>query len=665
MPDTSEIPVAPSHHVRPESATKLVGPGVHIPALDGLRGVAVVAVVAYHLWPDIVPGGWLGVSLFFTLSGFLVVGLIDDDLSAGSVDLGHFYRRRIRRLLPAGLVAIGVVVLATALFEHDSAQRVAVDGFWAVLNSANWHQMAGSDGYGAIFDQTVRPLAHMWSLAIEEQFYLTIPLLIAWWKKPVAVAIGGGAVALIGQVIWWGSPDSYFASPVRFAEIVAGAGLALAVRRRPQVISAARLWPLAAVAGLWAVMTASESSAIVFHGLPALISVAWVVLTAACLRAGLFSRAMSNGVLRWLGLRSYAIYLFHWPLIALTDFNPITIIVLTLFLAEASHRLIEDPVRRERRVSRPVLTLVGGGLLLAAASGIAGITLDGSLGLANSAEAVALPAWATTTTEAAPAAVVSTAQTVAPASAPRSTEATTTTTTTTTTLPAVPAVPIVAVMGDSTAAQIAAGLRSYGDATHDIAVIDGSVSGCSPLIDALTNWRSYKLTYGYLGEFDFDKPCRGGLDTLSAVPDLVMIVDHGSAMADHQRVDGTWASILDPDLMADLQLVYEASIAEARSVGAVVVFTTAPQILDPKGHGLFGNMTDPTRLAAYNSLVAALADEHPGVVVFDLGLILDRSGVDGSYPRSDGLHVDLDATEALAAHEIAPNIDDWLRHPDA
>jgi len=640
-----------------------VGPGVHVPALDGLRGVAVVAVVVYHLWPDAVPGGWLGVSLFFTLSGFLVVGLLDDDLAGGPIDLAHFYRRRVRRLLPAGLVTIGVVVLATVITEHDSAQRVAVDGFWAVLNSANWHQMVGSDGYGAIFDQTVRPLAHMWSLAIEEQFYLTIPLLIAWTKKPVAVVAAGGVVALAGQVIWWGSPDSYFASPVRVAEIVAGAALALAVRRRPDLVQVAVLWPLAAGLGGWAVMSAGESSAFVFHGLPALISVAWIVLTAACLRPGVFAGVMSNGTLRWLGLRSYAIYLFHWPLIALTDLNPLLIIALTLFLAEASHRLIEDPVRRDRRVARPVLTFVGVGLVLAAATGVAGIVIDGPLGLADSAVAVALPAWATTTTAApTPAAVTSTS---APSVDAVISSATSTSTTTSTTTPApVPNAPIVAIMGDSTGAQIAAGLRSYGDATHDVAVIDGSVSGCSPLIDPLTAWRVYKLTYGYLGEFDFDQPCRGGLDTLTVAPDLVMIIDNGSVLADHQRPDGTWVSILDPDMLADLTIVYEARISEARDVGAVMVLTTAPQILDPKGHGLFGEMTDPARLAAYNELVKRLADQEDGVALFDMGSILDASGSDGPYPRSDGLHVDLDATEAFGADEIAPHIDDWLRFPD-
>jgi len=636
---------------------RLVGPGVHIPALDGLRGFAVVAVVVYHLWPNTVPGGWLGVSLFFTLSGFLVVGLLDDALVDGPLDLLHFYRRRVRRLLPAGLLTVGVVVAATAALEPDSAQRVAVDGFWAVLNSANWHQMAGSDGYGAIFDQTVRPLAHMWSLAIEEQFYLTIPLLIAWTRRPVAIVVGGAVVAGFGQFIWWGSPDSYFASPVRVAEIVAGAALALAVRRRPGVVAVARLWPVAAAVSIWAVMTAGESSSFVFHGLPALMAVVWVVLVVACLRPGGYSTVMSMGVWRWLGLRSYAIYLFHWPLIALTDLNPVVIIVLTVVLSEVSYRLVEDPIRRRRMVTRPLVTLVGVGLMLAVVTGVLGLTLDGPLGLADSAQAASLPAWATTTTSE-PVAVVTSSLAIA---APPTTTAVPITTTT---LRPIPDVPVVAVIGDSTAAQIAAGLRAWGDDTREIAVIDGSVEGCSALIDPLTQWRAYKITYGYLGEFDFDEPCRVGIDDLPAVPDVVLLIDHGSVLADHLRPDGTWASVLDPDLMADLRLVYEERISEARSVGAVLVLTTAPQILDPSGSGLFGDMADPARLAAYNDFVADLAATEPDVALFDLGAVLDESATTGTYPRSDGLHVDLDAAEPLAADVVAPLIDGWLRSPD-
>ncbi len=658
MLDTSIDSVEPSPDGPADEDSRLVGPGIHIPALDGLRGFAVVAVVIYHLWPDTMTGGWLGVSLFFSLSGFLVVGLLDDELSDGSVDLLRFYRRRVRRLLPAGLITIGVVVAAVLVVEHDSARRVALDGFWAVLNSANWREMASSDGYGAIFDQSVKPLAHMWSLAIEEQFYLTIPLLIAWTRRPVAVVAGGALIAALGQIVWWDSADSYFASPVRAAEIVAGAALALAVRRRPGVVKAARLWPIAAAVSVYAVFTVGESSSIVFRGLPAAISVAWVVLIVACLRDDRYSRLMSNGLWRWLGLRSYAIYLFHWPLIVLTDLHPVVILALTLGLAEISYRLVEDPIRRQRRISRPLASLGAAALVLALVAGGLGLVLDRPLGLADSAQAASLPAWiATSDSDAAAPSTTSATSATGPVSASA---------VVVTTVPesTIPEVPTVAVIGDSTATQIAAGLRTYGDTSQTMAVIDGSVEGCSALIDPLTEWRTYKVTYGYLGEFSFESPCRIGVHQLVAVPDLVLMIDHGSVLADHQRPDGTWASVLDPDLMESLRQVYDARIDEARSLGAVLVLTTAPQILDPERHGLFGSMADPVRLAVYNSFVTELAAAESDVALFDLGRVLDESGSDGTYPRSDGLHVDLDASEPLAIEVIAPLVEGWLLQPD-
>ncbi len=301
---------------------RLVGPGVHVPALDGLRGLAVVAVVLYHLWPSAVPGGWLGVGLFFTLSGFLVVGILDDENTEGRVDLAVFYRRRVRRLLPAALATLVAVVGWVVLTDEAARDAIAADGLWAVLNLANWNQMRDAGGYAAIFEQSTEPLGHMWSLAIEEQFYLLAPLAIAWTRRPVAVVGVGFAITVIGHAVWWGTSDAYFATPVRIGEIVAGAALALAIRRRPAVVRVAWLWPLAAVYGIAAVLMLEESADVVVRGFPALIAIGWVVLVAACLRPDTaYTKLLSNDVLRWVGLRSYAIYLIHWQLIELTDWS--------------------------------------------------------------------------------------------------------------------------------------------------------------------------------------------------------------------------------------------------------------------------------------------------------------------------------------------------------
>lgn len=634
-----------------ERPRPLIGPGVHIPALDGLRGLAVLAVVAYHLWPETVPGGWLGVGLFFTLSGFLVIGLVTDDLHHGGVDLPHFYRRRIRRLLPAALVTVVAVVVWVVLTDEAMRASVARDGLWAVLNLANWNQMTDAGGYAAIFEQTSRPLGHMWSLAIEEQFYLTAPLVIAWTRRPAAVVGAGLALAVIAHVAWWGTSDAYLATPVRIAEILVGGALALAVRRRPAVVAIGRLWPLAAAIGVTAVVFVEESDPVVTRGLPALISLGWVVLVAACLGGDRSYRSvLSRGWLRWLGLRSYAIYLVHWPLIELTDWSAPIVIAVTLGLAELSFRVVEDPIRRARRLRRPLL-LVGIAAVVAAVLAAATVVVDDEPLLVEAGFGDELPVWF----DDGPAEPPSPVEPPAPAGreapqvsgvvekAPRAVDAL---------APAPTRPPVVMVLGDSTATQIAAGLRAHADVARDLAVVDRTTSGCSALIDPLADWRLYRVSYGYLGEFSFDEPCRVPIGGDAVVPDLVVMVDHGSVMADHLRPDGTWASVLDGDLRDDLARIYRARFDEARDLGARVVLTTAPRIVDDTG--LTGSMSDEDRLAAYNALVRELSDSDDAVTLFDLGAVMDEAGIEGRYARPDGLHLSLDGAIAMSEDLIAP-----------
>jgi peptidoglycan/LPS O-acetylase OafA/YrhL len=618
---------------------RLVGPGVHVPALDGLRGLAVVAVVLYHLWPSAVPGGWLGVGLFFTLSGFLVVGILDDENTEGRVDLAVFYRRRLRRLLPAALATLVAVVGWVVLTDEAARDAIAADGLWAVLNLANWNQMRDAGGYAAIFEQSTEPLGHMWSLAIEEQFYLLAPLAIAWTRRPVAVVGVGFAITVIGHAVWWGTSDAYFATPVRIGEIVAGAALALAIRRRPAVVRVAWLWPLAAVYGIAAVLMLEESADVVVRGFPALIAIGWVVLVAACLRPDTaYAKLLSNDVLRWIGLRSYAIYLIHWPLIELTDWSGPTVIAVTLLGAEVSYRALEDPIRRGRRLPRPVITLVGAAAALGVLFGISATQWEDPTVLADGAAAADLPDWLDAVD------AVDEPTTTRPATSEPEIR-----------LPAgdFSGVPIVTVIGDSTATQMAAGLRIHTDTTRTLAVVDRTTSGCSPLIDEIAPWRTYRVSYGYLGEFAFDEPCRTGIDPDdTVVPDLILVVDHGSVMADHLRDDGTWASVIDDDLLEDLRRIYLNRIDEARAVGAVLVFTTAPTMVDSTG--LLGSMAQTERLRIYNGLLRDLAAEEDGVEVLELGAVFGETGANSLYPRSDGLHVDLDGAERLAADVLEP-----------
>ena len=382
-----------------------------LPGLDGLRGLAVAWVLAFHLWPDVVRGGWLGVGLFFTLSGYLIAGLLDTEVtSTGRLRLGRFIARRARRLLPAALVTIAGTLALTALVDDQPLRIIGMDALTAALNVFNWHASLDEAGYAGIFDTAPEPLAHFWSLAIEEQFYLVFPAAVALIRRPGRVVAAMAAIGLVGVWLWWGSTDAYVATPVRALEIAAGAGLALAQARCGAVRRMFRpptdlprlsrfVWAvlLAAGAALTVVTVArlGPDDGLVFRGGPQLMAWCWVVLVIAAVRDGWPARFMSWAPLRWLGLRSYAIYLFHWPVIELTDWHPVVAIAVTLGLAEASFHGLEMPVRRGTgRWAIPVLAAAAAAVV--AVSAVAAAVSSPTRGIAERAEgADELPAWLT------------------------------------------------------------------------------------------------------------------------------------------------------------------------------------------------------------------------------------------------------------------------------
>ena len=380
-----------------------------LPGLDGLRGLAVAWVLAFHLWPDLVRGGWLGVGLFFTLSGYLIAGLLDKEVTAtGHLRLGRFMARRVRRLLPAALVTIAATLALTALLDDQPLRTIGIDSLTAALNVFNWHASLDETGYAGIFEAAPEPLAHFWSLAIEEQFYLVFPAAVALIRRPGRVVAAMAAIGLAGVWLWWGSTDAYVATPVRALEIAAGAGLAVAqarygaVRRlfqppadlpRSSRIAWAVLLAVAAALTVVSVLRLGPDDGFVFRGGPQLMALCWVVLVIAAVRDGWPARLMSWAPLRWLGLRSYAIYLFHWPVIELTDWHPVVVIVVTLGLAEASFHLLEMPVRRGTgRLAIPLLAAAAAVVVTVAAVAAAASTPE--RGIAERAEgADELPAW--------------------------------------------------------------------------------------------------------------------------------------------------------------------------------------------------------------------------------------------------------------------------------
>ena len=229
----------------------------HEPALDGMRAVAVVVVLLFHADVPWMRGGYIGVSVFFTLSGFLITRLLlAEHARTGRIALGPFYARRLRRLLPASLACILGVVAAAWLgwFTPTGSLRREVAG--AVLQVANWENLSGSDSYADLLHRLggpASPLAHYWSLAIEEQFYwLWPPVLLALFigrPSPGALARRIGAVTLGSAVlaVWiavrFGPDAAYWSTPARAGEILVGAALAASLRVHPVRPGAAALGP--------------------------------------------------------------------------------------------------------------------------------------------------------------------------------------------------------------------------------------------------------------------------------------------------------------------------------------------------------------------------------------------------------------------------------------
>ena len=686
-----------------------------VPGLDGLRGVAVAWVVAFHLWPETVRGGWLGVGLFFTLSGYLIIGLIDTEVSAtGRLRLGRFMARRVRRLMPAALVTISASVALTAALTDDALRSVGLDALTAALNVFNWRAATDPGGYAAIFEVTASPLEHFWSLAIEEQFYLVVPAAMALTRRPVAVVAAMVVAGLGGLALWWGSSDAYVATPVRSLEIAAGAGLALAGARSETVrrllrwdgprtertVSLGLLVAVLAVSELAVVLLGSSHGA-VFRGAPQLMAVCWVVLLAGSLPGGPLAPLMSLAPLRWLGTRSYAIYLFHWPLIELTEWGALPVIAVTLLAAEASYRFIEMPVRRGTG-RRAVLMLVGA--LIAVASGTAVVAAASSpaRGAGERAAGVTeLPEWMDPqgpTADAAEQATPAAPETSAPERRPGTTTTDTTEpepTTTDTTAPDTEALdtealdtaggqlveqvqppqqgpgdaPIVTVVGDSAAIHMADGLRQWGDANRAMAVVDRAVAACSPVVTADHPWRVVRTgdDANPRNVVEREEPCRNVY--IEPNSSLVLVIDHVMPLFDHLRHDGSWASILDDDLAADLLDSYRELVEDARGAGATVVFATMPRWLPgPDEPGPAPPAADPARTDAYNRIVRAVVEElagagpdgEPGPVVIDTAQVLDDSGYDGRYARPDGAHIDFQDSMVFASEVLGPTLlDVW------
>lgn len=354
--------------------------------LQGLRAIAVAVVVIYHYFPQWLPGGFVGVDVFFVISGYLIIGLLVREASrTGRVDLPAFYGRRVRRLLPASLVVVmASCVVGAVVLDPIRLTEVFGDAAWTSTYLANYHFAQAPTGY---FDTgEPSPLLHFWSLAVEEQFYVVWPLILlgllkigGHLRRLVGVTLGVLTAASFSMCLWLtfaGTSDGYYALASRAWELIVGGFVAVALAPRPP---RGRASLLMSVAGLGLVLgsCAVISERTPFPGWAALAPVAGAALLIAAgsgTASGPVQRLLSVPIARYVGDISYSLYLWHWPVLILglarakdTTAHRLLLAALAFLLAALSYRFIERPTA----VARPSLSgrvLVAGGLATAVAA---------------------------------------------------------------------------------------------------------------------------------------------------------------------------------------------------------------------------------------------------------------------------------------------------------
>lgn len=347
----------------------------YLPGLDGLRALAVLAVLGYHGGIVGLPGGFLGVEVFLVISGYLITALLVAERNAtGRLNLKDFFIRRARRLLPAVGLLLVVVSVVSVVFLPDEVAGLRGDVLSALFYVQNWHQIFADQSY---FAAVARPplLRHLWSLAVEEQFYLVWPIVFALGirvlgRRKLLVGVVAGAVA---SAVWMAVLFSplvdptrvYYGTDTRASGLLLGVALAMVWppwRLRTTVTIGGRALldgiGVAALLGLVGLMaTLGEFSTVLYRGGFFVTGVLSVVVIAVLVHpAARLGTVLGIAPLRWIGLRSYGIYLWHWPVFMLT--RPgldvawpgwVVVVVrlgLTLGIAELSFRFVEMPVRR-------------------------------------------------------------------------------------------------------------------------------------------------------------------------------------------------------------------------------------------------------------------------------------------------------------------------------
>jgi peptidoglycan/LPS O-acetylase OafA/YrhL len=625
--------------------------------------VAVALVLVSHGGIAGLQGGFIGVDVFFVLSGFLITSLLLDELDfTGRIDLPAFWRRRAQRLLPALVVMVLAVAGASALFPPDAVVRLRHDAVAAFAWVANWSFIAAKTDY---FTEggTPSPLQHTWSLGVEEQYYLLWPLLLVALAALLAAvarrrhrlvmqnrvhlavfvlaAAGAAASAVSCVVLASGSALDrvYFGTDTRAQALLVGAAAsALLVRDWPALVAGQRVvrsrWvrgvahvvPVLGLAALAAgAHYATGSPAEFRHGMLLLTAVAAVAVVApvALDQDGLVAKLLARRPVVWLGAISYGVYLWHWPVFLVlngerTGWTGPSLFAarcaVTIGLAVASWWLIEQPIRRWRPVRVPLLALAGATVATAIAVTVVVVPVTRSPSGSDVSTAAAV--------QSPPERPVVVAQGRAPGRGR-----------------------VVSVFGDS----VGWTLMRYLPPTPGFTFINHTLVGCGIVRGG---------PFRYSAESGNPKPeCetwpgRWADQIAYDRPDVVLLVVGRWETIDRVR-DGRWTHVGDPLFDAYLTAELRQALAVLGSTGAHILVTTEPyNRRAEKPDGSLYPEDQPERIDDWNTLVGNVVAQYPNARVLDLNKKLGPGGVyttkiDGIKMRSDGVHPTAEAVKWL------------------
>jgi peptidoglycan/LPS O-acetylase OafA/YrhL len=640
--------------------------------VDGLRALAVVAVFIFHSRESTLPGGFLGVDLFFVLSGYLITRLIVvEHEREGNVDLRNFWARRFRRLLPASMAVLITVILYTAVWGSVTQLLPRRgDVMWSLFYVANWRFISTDSDYFAS-DAETSPLRHMWSLAVEEQFYFFWPLVVAvimlatWRLAGTRVLLGVTITLALASAIRMAtlfdetSPSrAYFGTDARIHQILIGAAFGILQANgllRLQRLQGPLQWGLLA-----AVVTAMfyvEGSDAYYYGYGSTVFALICGLLIASLVASPATTAASVLTfhpVNFLGRISYAFYLWHWPIILWVadpigaDFLDRRLADLVRFglvvaIAAASLHLLEDPVRRGRLPyvrSLPGRTIIATAAAMAVIAGMAWAFLtpaadDAAALAANDQSVVYCPDEPTPCLQ----------------------------------YDAGPDAPLVVTMGDSTSQHLTPAMMRLAE-ENDFSFMQAGLGGCS-----LDNRR---LAGGSGGERfrSVDGRCLESYEpimssVIAADPDVIVAVARNTATR-HVDADGNLVEPESPQHLEDVAAATGATLDRlvAETSARIILVDTLPRL--PNVDCLADNPETPTacdmpadtdRWGTYNDLVRDLAERHPDrLSVISLLTLACPDGttcptiLGGIVTSYDGVHF-----TATFSESIAPEIEELIR----